>query len=84
MNDGPISPLVAQLIEASLAQTFAATDLVVEGLEADLDNALAELAAIREGVLRLLDGRYMPTPAAIERALYPSAELVEDFKRLPA
>jgi hypothetical protein len=37
----------------------------------DVVNLRSELAAVREGVRALFTGDYMPTPAAVERALHP-------------
>lgn len=68
----PISPLVAELITASLTRTQQVTNQVIENLEAMNADLRAELSAVREEVLALLDGRYMPMPEAIRRALYPS------------
>jgi hypothetical protein len=76
----PISPMVAELITASLSMTHDATNSLVDSLTEQLAESQASEAAIRAGVLGLLDGPYMPTPAAIERALYPSRALVAHFR----
>jgi hypothetical protein len=41
----------------------------------EVTNLRAELAAVRNDVMALLAGDFMPTPTAILRALYPSPEV---------
>jgi exonuclease VII large subunit len=72
--------LIARLAQASLTETFATSNRLVEHLTSQLDEAQAMIAAIRTGVADLLEGDYMPTPAAIERALWPSDWVVARFK----
>lgn len=71
-----ISPLVAQLMTASMSQTAATTNAVIDSLTEQRDRAEAELAAIRADVESLLTGPYMPMPDAIWRALNPSDERI--------
>lgn len=80
--NAPISPLVADLITASLSVTHQTTDRLVDSLTAQLADREAELAAIRWSVGELLAGDYMPMPWAIQRALHPSAELVDRFREV--
>ncbi len=77
----PISPLVADLIEANLAASHATTNSLIDGLTDQAAKAEATVAAIRHGVTGLLSGPYMPTPDAIRRVLYPPSDLVDWFRR---
>jgi hypothetical protein len=77
----PISPLVANLITASLAASHATTDTLIDGLTEQRDKAEATVDAIRARVGELLDGPYAPSASAIERALWPSPEVVDRFRR---
>lgn len=76
----PISPLVADLITASLKQSQWTANTLIDNLTEDLAKAQAEIAAMRAVVSELLDGPYQPTSAAIERALYPSAAMIDRFR----
>lgn len=76
----PFSPLVADIISASLSMTQNVTQRVIDSLTEQLAEANAREVAVREGVMALLDGPYMPMPAAIERALYPSAALIARYR----
>lgn len=79
--DQAISPLVADIMTAMMSQTHDVTNNIIESLTARADHSEAEIDAIRAGIQTLLDGPYMPTPDAILRALYPSAEMVDRFHR---
>ncbi len=76
----PMSPLVADIITASLTQTQQVTTRVIDGLQADNADLRAELAAVRDGVTHLLSGPYMPMPGAIERALYPGKDAIAAYR----
>jgi hypothetical protein len=76
----PVSPLVADLIGASLQQTHATANYLIDSLTAQLAERDAKLAAIRAGVMDLIDGDWMPTPAAIQRALYPGAGDIDAYR----
>ena len=80
MTDTPILPLVAEVISASLAQTHAVTGTLIDSLMAQLDDAQARRQAVEYAVERLIGGDYMPTPAAIRRALHPSDEVVARWR----
>jgi hypothetical protein len=75
-----LSPLVASVISASLKMTHDVTGRLVDSLTEQVAVAHAREAAVEWGVCALLDGPYMPTPAAIVRALYPDADLIERFR----
>ena len=53
---------------------------LIDSANTRADRAETTLAWVREGIGRLLDGDYMPTSAAIERALYPSWEFIERLR----
>ena len=74
-----ISPLVAQIITASLTATQHATNNVVENLTYRLAEAHARELAVEKGILALLQGPYAPSTLEIERALFPRRELIEHF-----
>jgi endonuclease III len=76
----PFSPLVAEVISASMAHTHAVTNALIESLTERAETAEAELDAIRSQVHQLLSGEYMPTPNAIQRALYPDEATVAAFR----
>jgi hypothetical protein len=79
--DAPFSPLLAQVLTAQQEMTHAATNAVIDGLTEDLARTRATLAAVRDGVVALIDGDVMPTPRAIERALWPTDEVVAHYRR---
>lgn len=68
----PISPLMAAIVSANVAQLAATTDTLISNLEYQVAHRGAELALIREGIADQLAGPYMPNPAYLERALWPS------------
>lgn len=75
----PISPLVAELMTASMTATNAVTGQVIDNLTKRAEEAEAMVKAIRCKVSNLLAGPYMPMPAAIEGALWPSDDYVARF-----
>lgn len=77
----PFSPFVAQILTAQAAYTQQVTNAALDGLAEDLARVRATLAAVREGVVSLIDGDVMPTPRAIERALWPPAEVVAQYRK---
>lgn len=77
----PFSPLIADILTAQSEFTRQITDSVVDGLTEDLARTRATLAAVRRGVVSLIDGDVMPTPRAIEGALWPSEALIAEFRR---
>lgn len=77
----PLSPFVAQLLTAQAAFTQQVTDAAFDGLTEDLARVRATLAAVRDGVIAQIDGDVMPTPRAIERALWPTDEVVAQYRK---
>lgn len=77
----PFSPLVGQILTAQAEFTRQVTDSLVDSLTKDRDRAEATIAAIRAGVEALFDGPWVPTPEAILAALYPSVEVVAQYRK---
>lgn len=73
----PTTELVLQIAAKNASDLAFATNSVIGYLERRLAVAEATLDLVRTETCRLIDGEYMPTSAAIERALYPSEEAVE-------
>lgn len=71
--------LFAALIQQNAKDLNFTTDALLFGYKNSAEMAQATVDAIRYGINRLLSSDYMPTTAAIKRALYPSEELVEAF-----
>lgn len=80
MSETPFSPLIADIITASFSMTADTSQRLIDSLTKQAADLEAEVAAIRDGVLCLLAGDFQPTSAAIERALYPSAERVDLYR----
>lgn len=79
----PFSPLVAKILTAQADMTHAAVNTVIDNLNEDVIRLRATLAEVRDGVLDLITGDVMPTPRAIERALWPEPEaLAERMQRI--
>jgi endonuclease III len=78
----PFSPLIADVLTAMTADSQATTNALIEGLTARATRAEAALDAVRDQVMDLLSGTWMPTPAAIQRALWPSELVVDKFRKL--
>lgn len=77
MADPPFTPLLAQILSANAAHTATITNAVVDSLTEQVETLTATITAIRQEILDVLDGDYMPTPDAIARRLYPSDETVD-------
>lgn len=63
--------LIGQLMQASLNDTFATHNQLIANLDREAAEAIVTVKLIREGVTALLYGDCMPTPAALQRALWP-------------
>lgn len=81
-DDLPFSPLIADILTAQRTETARVTSLVIEGLTRDLETERARRRAVQARVLALLDGPYLPHPATIERALFPTDEIVDAFREV--
>ncbi|MEU8157990.1 hypothetical protein AB0B94_30425 [Micromonospora sp. NPDC048986] len=79
-TEQPFSPLVAQILTANASYAAQTSSALIDSLAAEVATLRAQRAAIREGVRQLLDGEYMPTPAAIIRRLYPTATTVDLYR----
>lgn len=69
--------LVLQIAAKNATDLAFATNSVIDHLERRSEAAEATLYLIRDKVMRLVQGRYMPTSWAIEQALFPEEEEVE-------
>ncbi len=79
--DQPFTPLVAGIVSSMFEQSRVTTATLIDSLTAQLADRDAELAAIRERINALLGGDYMPTPAAILDALYPTQALIAHYRQ---
>lgn len=70
-----------QLMGASSEALANTTNTLLDNLTAERDELRAEIAAMRHGVELLLNGQWMPTSDALLRALWPSADAIDRFKR---
>jgi hypothetical protein len=76
--------LLAALVERNAHDAHYVTDQLMTGYKNQAEEAQAELAAIRDGILSLLDGPWMPTPDAIRMALWPSAANITRYQKTGA
>lgn len=67
-------PLVASLIHASMSQTAATQQALIDGLQWDIDRLQATLQLITNGIYELCSHEWTPNVKAILAALYPSSE----------
>ena len=73
--------LALQLMGASAAGLAGTTNTLIDNLTAERDELRATITAIRQQIELLVVGKWMPTPDAILRALWPSKEFVNRCKR---
>lgn len=79
-QDGPLSPLVADVFTAMFEQSASITNQVMDNYQAQIESLEAELYAVRQGVSLLLSGPFMPMPDAIRQAVfYPDQELIDEY-----
>lgn len=78
-----VPALALHLMQANYREQLQVLNGLVEGFRESAAQRTAELAAVRDGVGSLLSGQWMPTPAAIESALYPSPEQIAAFREAP-
>lgn len=77
----PFSPFVAQILTAQHQMYRDTSSRLIDALEAQLAEAHAHADAVTDGIERLLDSDFMPTPAAVRRALYPTDEVVALYRK---
>lgn len=75
------SPFVAQVLEASVAQTQAVTNALVDNLTYQEAEARATLELIREAVAELAGRSYVVNPQLFLQALHPSHHAVLERMR---
>lgn len=76
-----IDPLVVQILQQQSADLAYTTNALVEGLQHSSDMYSATVDAIRDRIQSLLEGPYMPSPAALLIALYPSEAAINRYMR---
>ena len=81
-SDQPFSPLVADILTAQSEYTAGVANAVIDGLQKEVSELTATLAAVREDVGALIYGRWMPTTAAIDAALWPSKERIDQLREV--
>lgn len=69
----PRNGLVAAILTALITDNQRTTTSLIDGLQAENDRMLNAIHRTLATVRTLLDGDYMPTPMAIERAMLPLA-----------
>lgn len=79
-TDVVLTPLVADIFAAQIQITQSVTGNLIDLLTEDVARLRAELSAVRAGVNDLLNGRYMPTPLALEAALWPSRDVIDSYR----
>jgi hypothetical protein len=79
-RNGEMPGLLAQLVQANYNRYAATTQTLIGSLEGQNAELQARLDAIRERITAALEGPYMPTPAHIESLLWPSAEVVDQYR----
>ena len=76
-----VSGLMARLVQANYNDYANTAQMLIESLQKQKDDLSAELSAIRHRVNYLFSGDFMPTQEAIIRAMYPSVEMIQVFKK---
>ena len=68
-----------QLMGASVDGLAQTTNTLIDNLTAQLEYEHARSEAVADQIERLVAGPYMPTPAAILQALWPSEATIKAF-----
>lgn len=76
--------LALQLMGVSAEGLAKTTNTLIDNLTAERDELRAEIAAMRHGIELMLDGNWMPTSDALRRALWPSADMIDRFRKAHA
>jgi len=76
----PRTDLVAMLVQANYNAYASTTQTLIDNLQTEVADLRAKLDAIREGVAMAFDGPYMPTPARVQALLWPSAEVIAQYR----
>jgi hypothetical protein len=80
----PINPFVVEMIAASMTETGAITNKVLDNYRNQLETAKATIRAIRVRVIELLSGSpYMPQPYVITGMLWSDEDTVNKFCEQP-
>lgn len=76
----PVPDLLAQLVQANYNAYASTSQTLIDNLQEQNDELVAKLAAIRDRITAALQGRYMPTPGHVEFLLWPSSEVVAQYR----
>ena len=74
-----ISPLMADLMTASMTHTHKMTEEVIDRLTRERDEARAELEAVRAAIYKLHESPYVPHPNTYLDALYPDSPTIQTY-----
>ena len=80
--DPAAAEFIVRVMQQNAKDAAWTTNQLLDSYENRAKQAEATLALIRSGIGQLLDGPYMPTSHAIEAALWPSSELVQERMKL--
>jgi ABC-type phosphate/phosphonate transport system ATPase subunit len=80
--DPAASELVVRIMQQNAKDAAWTTNELLHAYKSQAEHAEAALALIRDRIGALLDGPWMPTSHAIDAALYPSREQVEEYMKL--
>lgn len=72
---------VALIMGSMAAQSASTADMLIESYREDAADRTAELAIIRERLALMFAGPYTPSEAAIFRALRPTREDINEYRR---
>lgn len=70
----------ASLIQASSDSLQWTNTQLIEGYKHQAETAQATLDAVRDGINLLLSGPYAPSAVALERALWPHSDLIDQYR----
>lgn len=76
-----IDPFVVQLLEANSDALAYTTNKLLDAYKEQAETNQATLDAIRSHIDSLLSGPWMPTPDTLLRALWPTKELVDKYRK---
>lgn len=78
--------LMYQLLQQSNSDYQFTSQALIDGLTDENEKLRAELSLIRQGIIYILEGPYMPMPSYIRKLLYPSLNeikaRIEEHKRI--
>lgn len=78
--DPAAAEFIVRIMQKNAIDTAWTTNQLLDSYKTRAEEAEATIAMIRAGIGALLDGPYMPATHAIEAALWPSSEQVQDWR----